>query len=129
MQPLLPKTRPALATSLRAGGLPSCTAKQAESEADRTEAPGITRVQNCRLHLSESGRAPRPVNLRARMRKSYSSLVNPRKTPAVSRLAEKWLDINSSSTAETWAKTVDSFCFLGATGSHFYQVFDGPHEG
>lgn len=42
-------------------------------------------------------------------------------TPAMSRLAEKWLDIDSSSTAETWSNAVDSFCFLDATRSHFYS--------
>lgn len=74
------------------------------------------------VRLSESGRAPRPSQYAVRFAQNRTRHSSPHATtPAMSRLAEKWLDIDSSSTAETWSNAVDSFCFLGATRSHFYS--------
>lgn len=73
------------------------------------------------VRLSESGRAPRPSQYAVRLRRTALRHSSPHATtPAMSRLAEKWLDVDSSSTAETCSKAVGSFCFLGATRSHFY---------
>lgn len=74
------------------------------------------------VRLSESGRAPHPSQYAVRLRRIALVTRHPHATtPGMSRLAEKWLDIDSSSTDETWSNEVDSFCFLGATRSHFYS--------